>query len=344
VAHAALGEAYLTRFNGSKDTKWVTEARSACSEALRLNDRLGAANGCLGKLDRMTGQYSDAINELGKALGSEPTNDDLYRELAIAQQAIGRADEAENTFKSAITLRPHYWANYNQLGVFYFSHGRYDDAVGMFKQVVTLAPDSVFGYTNLGGSYAQLGRYAEAIPVFERSVSIRPTARAYSNLGTAYFDRRQFASAVGAFHRAVELNGKDFAMWGNLGDAYWWAPGSRAESAAAYRTAISLGEEALKVNPRDPTILARLAGYHAMLDERQEAENLLERASAMAPTDPLVRFKAAMVFNHFNDLERTLDSLERAIQSGFSATVIRDTPDFDSLWTYPRFQQLLRGK
>ena len=98
------------------------------------------------------------------------------------------------------------------------------------------------------------------------------------------------------------------------------------------------------MNPRDVTVLGRLAGYHAMLGEKPAALDLLARALQYAPKDPEVRFKAALVHNQFNEDDATLDWLEKAVAAGYSVTTIRDAPNFDHLYSNARFRELLRGR
>src|SRR5262249_12887943 len=159
--------------------------------------------------------------EFQLAVVAEPTNDDFYRELAHTQQFFSK-EEAEETYRRAITLRPHYWANYNRLGLYYFDLTRYDEAVRQWQQVIALAPDCLYGYNNIGAAYIKMGRYVEAIPVLESAIAIRPTAAAFTNLGIAYYGRRLFLESVQPFEQGTKLNDKDHVMWGNLGDAYYW--------------------------------------------------------------------------------------------------------------------------
>ena len=343
LAYAGLGEAYWRKYQKTQQTEWIDSAQEACKKALIPNEKLAAAHGCLATVNSGTGHYEEAIKEFQRALESEPTNDEFRRELARTEEKLGKIQDAEKTLQQAITLRPHYWANYNLLGHFYFNQGRYADAAEMFSQVIKLAPDSLYGYSNLGGTYVRLGRYSDAIPMFERSASIRPTATAYSNLATAYFNRRRFIEAASQFEKAAKLDEKNYAIWGNLGDAYYWAPGMRSQAPDAYRKAIALGEEAAKVNPRDAILLSRIAGYYAMNDERQPALGYLNRALGILPNEPSVRLKAALIHNHFKEVDQTLEWLENAAKAGYSITTIRDLPDFDHLWGYRRFQDLLRS-
>jgi serine/threonine protein kinase/tetratricopeptide (TPR) repeat protein len=343
LAYAGLGEAYWRKYEHTKQTEWIDSAQEACQKALMSDERLAAAHGCLATVRSGTGHYEEAIMEFQRALQIEPTNDDFSRELARAEEKLGKIEDAEKTLRQAIQLRPHYWANYNLLGRFYFNQGQYAKAADMFSQVTKLAPDSLYGYSNLGGAQIRLGLYSDAIPNLERSAAIRPTGLAYSNLATAYFNRRRFLDAATGFEKAAKLDEKNYAIWGNLGDAYYWAPGMRSQAPDAYRKAIALGEEAAKVNQRDAVLLSRIAGYYAMIDEKQPALAYLKRALDILPNEPSVRYKAALIHNHFKEVDQTLDWLEKAAKAGYSLTTIRDLPDFDHLWGYRRFQDLLRS-
>jgi serine/threonine-protein kinase len=342
AAAAAKGEAYWRKFESTKDPKWIDAATKDCQQAIRADDKLPAAHSCLGNVYRTTGRYQDGAFEFQRAVAMEPTNDDLYRELARTQQFFSQA-EAEETFKRAIVLRPHYWANYNRLGAYYYDFVRYDEAVHMFQQVIALAPDCLYGYSNLGGTYVKMGRYTEAIPVLEKSTAIRPTAAASSNLGMAYYGRRHFLESAQAFEQAANLNDKNHVIWGNLGDAYYWAPAKRSQAAAAYNRAIPLAKEQLNVNPRDAGILAQLASYYAMKGDKETALMHIQRALVIASDDAEVRYKAAIIYNQFKDLDKTFEWLEKAVSAGYSRSTIQDAPNFDSLWGNPRFQPLIRG-
>jgi hypothetical protein len=65
---------------------------------------------------------------------------------------------------------------------------------------------------------------------------------------------------------------------------------------------------------------------------------------AIAPKDPALLLKAALVYKELGDVDRTLDSLQQALTVGLSVNAIRDTPDFDKLREDPRFQKLVGPK
>jgi serine/threonine-protein kinase len=116
------------------------------------------------------------------------------------------------------------------------------------------------------------------------------------------------------------------------------------ESAPYYRQAISLAKEALQVNRRDAYALGVLAYCHAMLGERKPALDYLREGLKLAPEDSEIRFKAALVYTQFGEVTQALDWLNKALVAGFSATVVRDTPNFDALRSDPRFKALIDAK
>jgi serine/threonine-protein kinase len=343
-AYAALGEAYWRGYQeGQHGSDWISQARAACDHAVALAPGLADGYTCLGRVYRATGEYENAAVQFQKATTLDPTSDDAFRGLADTYRKLNRPAEAEATYRRAISLRPQYWAVYNSLGFFYFNQARYDDAAGMFRQVINLSPDNFRGYSNLGAVYVAQARYQDAISMLEKSVSIRPTVDPYLNLGTAYFMMRKYTEAVSNFEEALKLDKTGWLAWGNLGDAEYWAPGKRQQASEAYREAIRLADEKLKVNPKDGPTLAYRSTYLAMLDRRDEALASLGTAIALSPQDPDVCFRAALVYNHLGDTDHTLEWLKKSLAAGVPVSFVDNTPDFDHLRSEARFQQMLQG-
>ena len=186
-----------------------------------------------------------------------------------------------------------------------------------------------------------LGRYSDSIAALKTSIALRPDFESYGNLGTSYFLLHEFDSAAQNFEAAVRLEDKDWASWGNLADALYQIPSRRSEALHAYDKAIELANAKIEINPRDASALACVADYNAMLGKKAAAMADLHRALAAAPTDADVHFRAAILYNHFGDAGNTMKLLKQAVDLGFSANVIRDTPDFDHLKNDARVRELL---
>jgi len=343
-AYAGLGEAYWIGYQQlNRGKEWLTRASANCEKALAASTSLAEGHACYGNVLFGTGKYEEAVKQYQRSLELDPNSDYALGQLADAYQKLGNPAAAEAAYKKAVALRPNYWAVYSGLGAIYFGQARYGEAAEMFERVTQLAPDNYSGYSNLGAIYLLQGRYQDAISQLKRSIDLRPNVIAYTNLGAAYFALRHFAEAADSFQQGVKLDARNWSNWGNLGDALYWIPARRSEAATPYHTAISLARAKLEINPRDANIWAMVASYYAMLDDRAAAHESLQRALNIAPADPDVAFRAAIVYMHAGDTDRCLTWLSKAAAEGFSRPSIRDLPDFDALHGNPTFQALVAG-
>jgi tetratricopeptide (TPR) repeat protein len=343
LAYAGLGESYLREFGQTHDRSLVNNATQSCLKAVAISEKLAEAHFCLGRVYQSTGDAEKAVEQFELAVVLDPNSDEAYRGLAEVYSNMGQPRNAEATYQRAINIRPQYWAGYNWLGNFYYRQARYSDAESMFKKVVELSPENFRGYYNLGAMYVLQGRYTLGVEALQKSIAIRPSASAYTNLGTAYFGLRRFEDAARTYEQGLKIDEKNWRLWGNVGDARYWTPQQRAQAPNAYRKAIALAEEQLKVNPRDGELLGLTAGYMAMLGEKKEAMAKIDLALSMAPKDPDVRYRAALVNNHFGEKRLALRWLNSALAAGFSPMLVRDWPDFDALRNDPEFQRLMEA-
>ncbi len=341
-AYAALGNAYWTGYQQfARGNDWVTYASRNCQKALSLDASSTEGHVCLGNVLNGTGKYQQATDEFQKATQLDPRSEDALRGLADAYKNLGNFPAAEATYKKAIELRPNYWAVYSWLGIFYYTQARYAESADMFLKASRLAPDNYHVYYTLGGAYGTEGRYQAAIDAFKRSIELRPSVEAYNNLGYAYILMRRFPQAVTALQEGLKLNDHEWMNWGNLGDALYWSPDRRSQAAANYQRAIGIGQNKLRVNPRDALTLAYLANYSAMLNDQQAALFYLQGALALAPSDGEVLVRAAVVYHHFGHESETFDYLRKAINAGYSRDIIRDTPDFQDIRNDSQFRALV---
>jgi serine/threonine-protein kinase len=343
LAYAGLGEAYWRKYKVTHEKQWADDAQRSCEKSVSLDSNSASAHVCLGIVYEGTGKYEEAVREYQLAIAAESANDDAIRGLASAYQRLGKMDEAEATYRAAISARPNYWENYNALGGFYFARGKYPQAAEMFTRVTDLAPDSFRGYSNLGAARLQLGRDDDAIKALMRSLEIRPTYSAFSNLATAHFRLRQYDDAAYNYSQALALDDKDYLVWGNLGDSYYYSIINRSKAASAYERAISTATKNLEVNPRDASVHGDLAGYYSMTGKRDEALRQLRDSLVLSEEqDPTLLYQAALVYNQLGETNMSINYLAKAIVAGYSVSNISNAQALNNLHANPRYQALLR--
>ena len=331
-SHAGLGETLWRHYRATNDLRWVDAALEQCAEAVEIDELAPEGHTCLGLVYSGTGRHQEAVAEFRISKSLDPSQDLVYNGLAGAYLAEGDLELAEETYKEAVAVRPHYWAPYNWLGIFYLRHGRVDEALANFGEMVRLAPDGYLGYSNLGTAHYFKGQKEEARENYERALEIHPADDlALSNLATLNFFEGRYDEATEQFERVVALNDKDFFNWGNLADAYHWGSGGDEKASAAYRRAIALGEDQLVVNPNDAVLLADLSYYYAMLGSRAEALEAFERALELLPSDIDVQHRGAQVYQALGEIERALELVRQAVENGYPADEIRVDPLFANL-------------
>jgi len=331
ASQATLGDAYLRRYQATKEREWLAKADQVVQRSLELNPNETQVHLTMGRLYRATGEPEKALAELRKALSLDSLNVSVYSNLASAYTALRRPADAENAYLQAVRIRPSYFPAYTNLGVFYMNRGEYNKAIEPLSLVVKLAPDHADGHTNLGTLYYFMNRLDDALPEFGRSLAIRPTSIAYSNRGGIYHVKGDYARAREEYRHALDLEGNSPLLWGNLADAAMQIPGLETEAREAYRKAIALSRQELAVNSTDAGTLGRMAFYLARTSECAEARSRMKEALRLAPDRVPLSFKAAKVAETCQDRQSALRYLEIAIKKGYPLQEIESDPDLQVL-------------
>jgi serine/threonine protein kinase/tetratricopeptide (TPR) repeat protein len=341
LAYTGLADASLLMYREKKDSFWSQKALGAAHQAERLNDKLPEVHFSLGNVYSATGESSQALTELKRAIDLSPNSDEGYRRLGTAYETTGRKDDAIKAYQRAIAINPYYWMNLNSLGVAYTNFGDYDKALQSFEQVIQLEPENAAGYDNKGALYFRQGKFNECIPAFQKALQLQPYAATYSNLGTAYFFLKRYPEAVQQFEKAVEMNPDDEMMMGNLADAYRWSS-QKEKALATYEKAIGLAYKELQVNPRNAGVLANLALYYGKQGDTVKAAQFVKRARAIDEANVYYIYVNALIDTLSNRPADAVANLRSAFQKGYSVEDVKMDPEFAPLASRPDFQGLLK--
>ncbi len=340
-AHAAMCEIHLGRYEMSRDTQHFEGAERACHRALTRDATAIEVHLALGRLYYSSGQYDESIREFEQALAINSYSADAYIGLAKTLIRLNRPAEAERNLRNAVEVDASYWASFNEMGNFLFGDGRFDEAAGFYRDFARRSEDNATAYNNLGAANYLAGDFSAAAEAWERSLAIKPTRSAYSNTGTMYFYLGQFDKAAERFARAVELAPMDHRSWGHLADAYYYTDGLKPAAEVAYKKAIEVGEERLKVNSTDMETVAIVAYFYARIGNEAKARQMNDAALAAAPDHMYVHYYGALVYAHFGDVGQALSALERAVELDYHRELLQIDPGLRSLWEEARFKRLV---
>ncbi len=143
------------------------------------------------------------------------------------------------------------------------------------------------------------------------------------------------------FRKAAEMAGADHRVWGNLADALYQIQSQRDEAAREYRHAIALAERGLAVNPTDAVSLMQLAYYYSRVGDAEHADRYAQRARRLGPEMLYVHYYGALIAIQQQNTAAALGELQRALQLGYPAQLVRAAPDFAALRGQQQFERLV---
>jgi DNA-binding SARP family transcriptional activator len=210
------------------------------------------------------------------------------------------------------------------------------------QRALELAPH--LGETHAARGFARsLSRhYDEAACEFEAAIRLNPYLfDAYYYFGRTAFACGNMTRAAELFRSAMDIRQEDFQSAMLLGMALR-ATGRDEAASDAVRTGIRRAEQVLLLNPQDGRALSLGAG--ALIDDGQVERALQWSRQALAgyADDTSALVNVACVYARVGQAGDALDLLERVFARGCGKRDwVENDPDYGSLRTEPRFQQLV---
>ncbi|MEP7027502.1 MAG: protein kinase [Candidatus Eisenbacteria bacterium] len=341
LVHAALGRAYLMRYQLTFDPQLRKKAEASCRLALQLAPHSPEVLVILGRLHLKAGRYEEAAAALEQSLDLRRDEPEALLFLSRAREALGQFDAAVKAAQSAIALRPDHWAGHHALATLHYRHGQYLQAIELWERVVELSSDNAVARSNLGAAYFQLGRLDDSLAAYEGALAITPTATSCFGAGTVKFFLGQRPEAVAMFERAVALTPHDARAWGNLADAQRWTVGWEGDSRASFDRAIALVREQVRLNPKDAQAWSRLALWLAKRGSTSESIASIGRATSLSPGNVDVLARGVTVHHLAGNRAAALGCLAGALGGGYGLIELAGDPELASLREDPETRRLL---
>jgi tetratricopeptide (TPR) repeat protein len=173
------------------------------------------------KVTDLSNKAAAEFQEAQKLAGEKDPNQAVFwARLGEAYDLAGRNDEAINSYKQAVALKPDTASYYNNLGNVLGRTGKIEEAQAAYQKSAELDPaNAALAWRNFGISLYQAGRMQEAVEPLQKSAAIDPkNAQTFYLLGAclvASADYKQVGDkmevtlkpgTVEAYQKAIELD------------------------------------------------------------------------------------------------------------------------------------------
>ncbi|MBI2432458.1 MAG: hypothetical protein HYV26_06265 [Candidatus Hydrogenedentes bacterium] len=128
------------------------------------------------------------------------------------------------------------------------------------------------------------------------------TAADFNNLGIKAYDAKQFVDAIVNFERAYEGAPDSEVVRGNLCNAHQAAANELVAKANDFAAAAKHLEQAIGIDPKNPSPLVQLGAYYLRLDMIPDAIFRLEEAVELSPTNLDAHELLGQAYYEDNDL------------------------------------------
>ena len=131
----------------------------------------------------------------------------LYNIQGASYAALHKHDDAIESYKTAIKIKPDYADAYNNMGIALKDKGEFDAAIDSYKQALKIKPDFAEVFSNMGSALNKKGDLDAAIDICKQAIKIKPDfAKAFTVLGIALNDKGELDAATDSYKQAIKIN------------------------------------------------------------------------------------------------------------------------------------------
>jgi serine/threonine-protein kinase len=346
--------ASLLSVAGAPSPALAARSREAAERALALAPDRPDGHAALGDYyRRITRDQARALDEYAQGESQSPSDAQLFRGIAQAEQALGRWEPALQHLRQAQRLDPRSAAVANVLTSALVYTRQHADALESAARWIALSPANPQAQQYKAMILLGQGDLAGARAIVETPPSQIPLTRLVAHFGTFYElfwvlteQQQQLLLRLppGEFD-------DDRASWG-LALAGTAALRGDSRLARVYGDSARMAlEEQLRAAPENAQLHVLLGTALAYLGRKADAIQEGERGVALLPISkdavnaPYNQHQLVRIYIMLGEPEKALDQLEPLLRIPYylSPAWLRIDPTFDPLRKHPRFQRLVEG-
>ena len=350
-AWSRLGMVRSSMYLNNLSSRTTGDAALAAAErALRLDPELPEAHLALGNYYTLVrADFSKAVEIYTKGLTLAPAHSELLGALGLAEQGLGKVDDALAHMRRGLALDPRSLLYARRLIRLLTYTRRYDEAEELMARARAQAPNDPGVLLYDAWLKLSQGDLAGARAVV-RSV---PKDANEPNVVQFFSFDQSSAELLSDEQKQLLLRlqpsqfGDNRGGWGLTVATAARMLGDSVRMRAYADSALPTWERALRENPDEPGNHMALGATLALLGRKAEAIREAERAVAIRGNDgfqgPTLRHQLVRIYEQLGEPVKAIEQLETMLRVPYmiSPAWLRVDPSLESLRRHPRFQRLL---
>jgi cellulose synthase operon protein C len=282
IAHYQLGIAFDLQHNEAR-------AESEWREAVRLHPDLTDAQRALAALEIRRGDVDALTQTAQQIITGAPYAPDGYMMRSLAEMNRQKYSDAEQDLTKAMGLAPASPAPYVQMGNLHQLQKQYAEAIKFYQQALDKDAASTDALQGIMNVYLAQKQPDHAVAAARTQIAKSPnTSGFYDLLGTALFDnKKDLSGAEAAFHKAIELDKNNADALLKLGEVQA-AQGSVSQALATY-------QQSIKDHPREIAFYILAGEMYESQSDWNNAKDMYQKALQIDSGNPLASNNLAYV-------------------------------------------------
>jgi serine/threonine-protein kinase len=334
-------------------TPALTErARTAAERALALAPNSPEAHLAMGDyLRRVKQDNARAIEEYGQGERQAPSNAELFRGIALAEQAVGRWDAALEHMRQAERLDPRSGQTVQVLAQALMNTRRFDEALAATDRWIAVAPGNPYAYEMKAMVLVAKGDLTAARAIIQAPPATVPLTRFVSWVAT--YNEMYWLLSDEQRSLLLRLPPSEFdddrGSWGLSIAGVARLKGDEAMARTYGDSARIALEEQLRGAPEDGQLHVLYGVALAYVGRKADAIREGQRGVALRPPSadalnhPYMRHQLARIYTLIGEPDRAIDILESLLKIQYVLTPawLKADPTWDPLRGHPRFDRLV---
>uniref|UniRef100_A0A8C2IEJ4 dolichyl-phosphate-mannose--protein mannosyltransferase n=1 Tax=Cyprinus carpio TaxID=7962 RepID=A0A8C2IEJ4_CYPCA len=230
------------------------------------------------------------------ALSVCPLNAKVHYNVGKNLADRGNQSAAVKYYREAVRLHPKYVHAMNNLGNILKERNELEEAEELLSSAVHIQPDFAAAWMNLGIVQNSLKKFDKAEQSYWNAIRFRKKyPDCYYNLGRLYADLNRSIDALNAWRNATMLKPDHSLAWNNMVILL--------DNTGNLAQAELIGKEALKILPKDHTIMFSLANVLGKQEKYKESEGFFLNALKINPNVASCHGNLAVLYHRWGKLD-----------------------------------------